>query len=507
MSLQILFSTSKSNEIRTAVIPFFNKGELGKGDWPVALGEFVRYALKVNSKYKGGVGEILDLVLPDAPGMDGIERVIVLGLGKADELTALKAEQAGGKLAVHVGASGVSSAALYVEEGAVSPSLKSEELAAALANGFKLRSYKFERYKSKPEDEDAKPSVFEDLQIIYAGADSARDVYAVLDSATEGAYTARDLVNTAPNELYPESYAQFIKDELKPLGVEVEVLDEKKMLKLGMGAIMAVGQGSEKPPRMVIMRWNGKKNDEAPLAFVGKGVTFDTGGISLKPGAGMGDMKMDMGGSAAVVGLMKSLALRKANANVVGVVGLAENMPSSRAYRPGDVITSYSGKTIEVLNTDAEGRLVLADCLTYVQRTYKPKFVINLATLTGAILVALGHEYCGTFANDDSLWAQMDNASTRTGEKVWRMPLDEAWTKMVKSDVADIQNIGKEGRNAGSCTAAAFLQHFIEEDVKWAHMDIAGTAWRKSDQATIPKFGTGYGVRLLNELVSYYYEG
>jgi leucyl aminopeptidase len=309
--------------------------------------------------------------------------------------------------------------------------------------------------------------------------------------------------------LYPEAYAKIIKDELKPLGVEVEVLDDKKMLKMGMGAIMAVGQGSDRLPRMVIMRWNGAggKSKEGPLAFVGKGVTFDTGGISLKPGAGMDEMKMDMGGSAAVVGLMKTLALRKAKVDVVAVVGLAENMPSARAYRPGDIITSYSGKTIEVLNTDAEGRLVLADCLTHVQKEYKPRFVIDLATLTGAIMVALGHEYCGTYVNKETLWKQMESASGRTGEKLWRMPLDPEWNKQVKSDVADLQNIGKIARLAGSCTAAAFLQSFVDEGVQWAHMDIAGTAWRKSDQPTIPKFGSGFGVSVLNDLVATYYEG
>ena len=280
------------------------------------------------------------------------------------------------------------------------------------------------------------------------------------------------------------------------------------MLKMGMGAIMAVGQGSDRLPRMVIMRWNGAggKSKDGPLGFVGKGVTFDTGGISLKPGANMDEMKMDMGGSAAVVGLMKTLAMRKAKADVVAVVGLAENMPSARAYRPGDIITSYSGKTIEVLNTDAEGRLVLADCLTHIQKEYSPRFVIDLATLTGAIMVALGHEYCGTYANKETLWKQMESASGRTGEKLWRMPLDPEWNKQVKSDVADLQNIGKIARLAGSCTAAAFLQSFIDEGRDWAHMDIAGTAWRKSDQPIVPKHGSGFGVSVLNDLVAAYYE-
>jgi len=278
------------------------------------------------------------------------------------------------------------------------------------------------------------------------------------------------------------------------------------MRKLGMGALLAVGQGSDNASRVVLMRWKGDKdNTESPLAFVGKGVTFDTGGISLKPGAGMEEMKMDMGGSAAVVGLMKSLALRKSKANVIGIVGLVENMPSARAYRPADIITSYSGKTIEVLNTDAEGRLVLADILSYVQDIYKPKLVIDLATLTGAILVALGHEYCGTYSTDDELWEQLNEAGKGTDEKLWRMPLAEVWKKDVGGTISDVQNMSKS-KGAGSCTAAGFLSHFIDDDMKWVHMDIAGTAWVKSDKDTVPKYGTGFGVRVLDRFVAENYE-
>ena len=284
------------------------------------------------------------------------------------------------------------------------------------------------------------------------------------------------------------------------------------MAKLGMEAILAVGKGSERQPRMVIMHWNGlygskTKDKDAPFALVGKGVTFDTGGISIKPGANMDEMKMDMGGSAAVVGTMKSLALRKAKANVVGIVGLAENMPSHNAYRPGDIIGSLSGKTIEVLNTDAEGRLVLADCLTHIQQKFKPRAIIDLATLTGAMMVALGQEYCGTFVNNDDLWKDMETASAQTGEKLWRMPLDEVWKEAMVSNVADLQNLGKTGRYGGACTAAGFLEHFIENDTPWAHMDIAGTAWRKTDQPTVPKYGSGFGVRVLNQLIAENYEG
>ena len=267
---------------------------------------------------------------------------------------------------------------------------------------------------------------------------------------------------------------------------------------------MAVGQGSARPPAMVVMSWIGdeKNKKEQPLAFVGKGVTFDTGGISLKPGNGMDEMKMDMGGSAAVVGLMKALAAQKIKKNVIGIVGLVENMPSSNAYRPGDIIGSYKGKHIEVLNTDAEGRLVLVDCLTYVQEKYDPVRVVDLATLTGAIMVALGYEYSGVFVNDDEMWAEMDQAGKVTGEKLWRMPLDESYRKQVESDVADVRNLGKKDRWGGACTAASFLEHFIDEGRSWAHMDIAGTAWDKADSALSPKGATGVGVRVLEEMVT-----
>jgi leucyl aminopeptidase len=465
-------------------------------------GGLVTFALSQSEKYKGANGEVLELI---APASSGISRIFILGLGRPDKLNPLAAESAGGKLTPYLKKAGISDAALIADEDKTYKTLKTNELAAHIAAGIKLRDYHFDRYKSK-KDEKKKERRFERLDVVSETAVGAKSVFEKLDIVIEGTFTARDLVNTAPNELYPESYAKIIAAEMKPLGVEVEIFDEKKMLKMGMGAIMAVGQGSERQPRMVIMRWNGNpKKKTVPIAFVGKGVTFDTGGISIKPAAGMDEMKMDMGGSAAVVGLMKTLAARNAKINVVGVVGLAENMPSGNAYRPGDILTSYAGKTIEVLNTDAEGRLVLADCLTYVQRTYKPATVIDLATLTGAILVALGHEYCGTFATNDDLWGQLEKSSAASGEKLWRMPLDPVWHKEVESNVADVQNTGK-GRNAGSCTAAEFLHHFIEEGTQWAHLDIAGTAWRTSDQPTVPKFGSGFGVRLLNTLVAEHYE-
>jgi leucyl aminopeptidase len=292
---------------------------------------------------------------------------------------------------------------------------------------------------------------------------------------------------------------------LAELGVVVEVLDEKKMKKLGMGALLGVGQGSVKPPRLVVMRWNGAPDDkEGPLAFVGKGVTFDTGGISLKPGPGMEEMKWDMAGAGAVIGLMAALAGRKAKANVVGVVGLVENMPDGNAQRPGDIVTSMSGQTIEILNTDAEGRLVLADALWYTQAQYKPRFMVNLATLTGAIIVSLGHEHAGLFSNNDELADRLLQAGKSTGEALWRMPLSPAYDKDIDCDAADMKNIGSAGK-AGSITAAQFLQRFVN-GLPWAHLDIAGTAWSKKDTATVPKGATGYGVRLLDRFVADFYE-
>ncbi|MCC6597819.1 MAG: leucyl aminopeptidase [Alphaproteobacteria bacterium] len=520
MTVTVTFKKSRSDKIRLAVFTMLEGENLGPA--AAALdkenGGIISGALAQSPKFKARNGEILELFLPGRGG--ATLRVMLLGLGRVEKLDSLRAETAGGRLFPALSKIGAAEASLVVEE---TKSLKDIDLgllAASLANGVCLRSYSFERYKSKKpalkasKKETPDPVVdFDKIEVVCSQSTPAKKTFERLDCVTRGVFTARDLVNTPPNDLYPESFAKFIKEELRPLGVEVEILDEKKMQKMGMGAILAVGMGSVRPPRMVIMRWpgaevpkTGKKNPAGPLAFVGKGVTFDTGGISLKPGAGMEEMKMDMGGAAAVVGLMKSLALRQSPACVVGVVGLAENMPSGNAYRPADILQSYAGKTIEVLNTDAEGRLVLADCLTYVQKTYAPRFVIDLATLTGAIMVALGHEYCGTFANDEALWGQLAAASAATGEKLWRMPLDEAWRKDMESPVADVQNLAKSGRLAGCCTAAGFLEHFIEEGLVWAHMDIAGTAWRKSDQPTVPKFGSGFGVRVLDRLVSDFYE-
>ncbi len=505
MTLDISFLNAPLKKSEGVVICFYDdkKPSATAKSFDNDLDGFVGHALEKLKGFTGKSGQSEIVMLPKGAGYD---YVILLGLGSGDDISKFEAEKIGGKLCAALEAKKIASVEIYADN-----ELENiEEISAYISSGMALRSYKFEQYKSdkkSSEDGKAKKTPLKSVVSILFESVKAKKVYDVQASINEGVFLARDLVNEPPNELYPDIYAQRIKAQLKPLGVEIEILDDKKMLKLGMGAIMAVGQGSDRPPRMVIMRYNGNKSSsDAPIAFVGKGVTFDTGGISLKPGAGMEDMKMDMGGSAAVVGLMKSLASRKAKVNVVGIVGLAENMPSARAYRPADIIKSYNGTTIEVLNTDAEGRLVLADALSYVQDVYKPELVVDLATLTGAILVALGHEYCGTFSTDDGLWDQMDKAGADTGEQLWRMPLDKVWKEQMDGSISDIQNMAKSKCGAGSCTAAGFLWNFIEDGVKWAHMDIAGTAWVKSDKDITPKYGTGFGVRVLDRFIADNYE-
>jgi leucyl aminopeptidase len=501
MTFTISFSKSQTKEADTIVIGVFEGGKLSEGAKELDKDSkgLIKANLKEHQSFEGKVGQRLSLAMK----VRSSSRVRVIGLGKEKDLTTLKAETIGGKLHDSLKASSAKKIDIYLD----GVGEENAEIAAHLMLGFRLKSYHFTKYKS-----DAKklaPKIAKVNGILSAHA-KAKKIYTELNQVADGVFLARDLVNEPPNELHPESYAKLIQKELKPLGVDVEVLNEKQMEKLGFKALLSVGQGSIRESRCVIMRWNGSGKKQTakkrtPIALVGKGVTFDTGGISLKPGAEMDLMKMDMGGSAAVVGTMKAIAKRKAKAAVVGIVGLVENMPSDRAYRPGDIIGSLAGKTIEVLNTDAEGRLVLADALTYVQQKYKPEVVIDLATLTGAIMVALGFEYCGAFANDDKLWDQLYEASQNTGEKFWRMPLDEAYRKEMESEVADLKNLGL-GRYGGACSAAGFLEHFIEDKTKWAHIDIAGTAWWKSDKATTPKGGTGFPVRALDDLIKNHYE-
>lgn len=454
---------------------------------------WIEQTLLKTPSFKGKEKELITIPLPENAGFS---HLILISLGKKDKIDDVFAQSCGGKLQKQLQALEAEQTTIYID----TSDINTPAFAANLAHGMDLSAYKFDKYKEK-KDEDT-TDLHLTATFILDEKDEAKKLYSRLESVADGVWLARDLVNEVPNVLYPQSYAELIKDQLSPLGVKVEILDEKKLDKLGMGAILAVGMGSARPPRMVIMQWNGAEDkSEKPLGFVGKGITFDTGGISIKPGASMDEMKSDMGGSAAVVGLMKALALQDVKKNVVGIVGLAENMPSDRAYRPGDIVKSYKGKHIEVLNTDAEGRLVLVDCLTYIQEKFDPVSLIDLATLTGAIMVALGLEYTGAFVNDDDLWAGLEKAAAETGEKTWRMPLDEIFRKDVESDIASVRNLAKTGRWGGACTAAAFLEHFIDEGRVWAHLDIAGSSLVKSNTDICVKGATGVGVRLLESYV------
>ncbi|PCJ41912.1 MAG: leucyl aminopeptidase [Alphaproteobacteria bacterium] len=447
--------------------------------------------------FDGKFGQSIDLVAP--AGLD-INRVLVMGLGDEADLDEVKSQKIGGKIMAKLIACGDESLSIAADA-PKKANISGAEFAANLALGIRLRRYRFDKYFTKQE-EAKNPSII-GVEIMCAAQTGAQNIFDDLDRVADGVSFARDLVTEPGNVVYPESYAEKIK-ELSDVGIDVEILAEDQMDELGMGALLGVGQGSACESHLVIMHWNGSENDdEPPVAFVGKGVTFDTGGISLKPGAGMEDMKFDMGGSAAVVGAMLALAGRNAKVNAIGVVGLVENMPSSTAQRPGDVVTSMSGQTIEVINTDAEGRLVLADALWYTQDRFQPKFIIDLATLTGAMMVALGHEYAGIFSNDDDLCENLAKAGAQVDELVWRMPIGKAYDKLIDSKIADMKNIG--GKYAGSITAAQFLQRFVN-DVPWVHIDIAGTAWKTEASDVADRGATGYGVRLLDQLVREFYE-
>ena len=452
-----------------------------------ATGGAISRALAV-AEFTGKKGQSATVLAPGA----GLTRVVAVGLGKLADLDSKTLENAAGTAAATLGREAVAAMA--------APGLSGAQAASA-ALGASLRRYRFDRYRTKEKAED-KPKLTK-LSVLTDDLAKARAAWVAGSAIADGVALARDLVSEPPNVLHPAEMAERCK-VLTALGVKVEILGPKEMLKLGFGSLMGVAQGSVAEARMVVMKWNGAGGKSKPLAFIGKGVTFDTGGISIKPAGGMEDMKFDMAGAAAVIGLMASLAGRKAKVDVVGLVGLVENMPSGNAQRPGDVVTSYSGQTIEVINTDAEGRLVLADVLWYCQQKFDPRFMIDLATLTGAIIVALGHEYSGFFANDDALSQQIHAAGNASGELAWRMPLNESYDKQIKSDIADMKNVG--GRPGGAITAAAFIQRFVNGKV-WAHMDIAGTAWAYSDQPTVPKGATGFGVRLLDRMVADNFEG
>jgi leucyl aminopeptidase len=430
-----------------------------------------------------------------------IERVLVIGLGKSEQRDSLDWPTLGGYTLGQLKAKRPASIILDIHEKTISAAN-----AAEFALGARLRAYRFDRYKTKKKDDDESSDDSHTLTLHVEAVDGFKKEYKIQEALGDGICLARDLVNEPPNVLHPESFAEQA-EILSKLGVIVEILDEKALKKIGMRMLLAVGQGSKRESRVAIMRWNGAAAETAPVAFIGKGVTCDTGGISIKPAQNMEDMKGDMAGAGCVVGLMHTLAARKAKVNAIGVIGLVENMPDGHAQRPGDIVTSLSGQTVEIINTDAEGRLVLGDILWYVQETYKPQFMINLATLTGAILVALAQEHAGLFSNNDDLAHKIAAAGDATKETVWRMPLSpvgEAYDKLIDSKNADMKNTG--GRYGGSVTAAQFLQRFVN-GVPWAHLDIAGTSMSSPKTEINHGWANGWGVRLLDALVRRDYEG
>ena len=455
------------------------------------LGGALRRAVKA-AGFSGKSGSVLELVGPQGTAAS---RILLAGLGKSGDVTAASLEKAGGELVGRIEKANEGSLSIILD-GISAPKITAGEAAARVAFGARLRAYRFNKYKTKKND-DGKKTELKSVTVMSRAVAAARKEYGTFSKVADGMALARDLVNEPPNVLFPGEFAKRAK-ALSKLGVKVEVLGEAQMKKLGMGSLLGVGYGSQHESKLVVMRWMGGKQGDKPVAFVGKGVCFDTGGISLKPGAGMEDMKGDMGGAACVTGLMQTLAARKAK-----VIGLVENMPDGKAQRPGDIVKSVSGQTIEIINTDAEGRLVLADALWYTQNRFKPKFMIDLATLTGAIMIALGKEYAGLFSNDDKLSKQLADAGDAEGEKVWRMPMGPAYDKMIDSRFADMKNVG--GRDGGSITAAQFLQRFVNK-LPWAHLDIAGTAMASPQTATNQSWGSGWGVRLLNRLVADHYE-
>ena len=453
-----------------------------------------------SGRFRGKQGTSATIVAPHGVALDA---VLLVGLGQPGRIDGRQLRALGGMVVRRMNAAGAKTGAIAVDAVEDAP-MAPPAMAAEIAFGARLGSYSFDKYHTKKKDEDKKK--LGELAVMLGEPAAAEQAFVANDGLGDGVFAARDMVSEPGNVKYPKSITEDI-EALAADGVEVELFDREKMASLGMGSLLGVAQGSENEPYLAIMRWNGAPEGvgQKPVAFVGKGVTFDTGGISIKSGPGMEEMKYDMAGAAAVIGLMKCLAGREARVNVVGVVALVENMPDGKAQRPGDVVTSMSGQTIEVINTDAEGRLVLADALWYTQETFKPQFMVDLATLTGAVIISLGTYQAGLFSNDDELSERLIAAGKESGEEVWRLPLGERYDKDIDSAIADMKNVGK-GREAGSVAGAVFLQRFVN-GVPWAHLDIAGMAWMKrDDDPTVPKGATGYGVRLLDQLVRAHYE-
>ena len=489
--MNINFTKSANGGSSILFVPIYHKKVLSKA--AEALNE--KYSGTItrslqNTEFKGEKGNTLYL-----PSI----KTVLFGVGTLEENKPLDFIEIGAHLVACTFGQNIAEATLFVDE-LDTETLSNADIASKILTGMMLRNYEFIKYKTKLKDANKHPLT--DITVVCQAPENAQTSFKIERNLAENVCYARDLMNEPSNVLDPLTFATDLK-KLSKLGIKVTVLGEKEMKKLSMNALLGVGQGSIKESFLVIMEWQGSSKKDAPLAFVGKGVTFDTGGISIKPSAKMEEMKMDMGGAAAVAGLMKTLAQRKAKVNVVGVVGLAENMPGGNAQRPGDIVKSYSGQTIEILNTDAEGRLILADALWYTQEKFKPKFMIDLATLTGAMVVALGTKFAGLFSNDDELTAQLRRSGDATGEHVWPLPIDDRYDKDIDTPNADVRNTGMNG--AGSITAAKFLQRFTNK-TPWVHLDIAGVASNDEHHVLAGRHPRGFGVMLLDHFIREHYE-
>ena len=479
--MQIRFAATRPSGDFVLVLPATGVNVAAAGSEQASIAAVLK-----RHRFEGEAGSSVEL----SGGTESATRTLVVGLGR--DLDGKAAEQLGGTTVARLLTSGEREAVIDL-----SGTPLDADATARVALAVVLRAWRYDRYRTRMKDKQ-KPTL-ETVTIVGAADGAERrwtERYAPL---TEGVALTRELVTEPPNIIYPESFVERCRAPMEAAGLKLRVLDRPAMEKLGMGALLGVSLGSRREPQLLVIEWNGGDAGGKPLAFVGKGVTFDTGGISIKPAAGMESMKWDMGGAGAVAGAMLAIAGRKAKANIVGICGLVENMPDGNAMRPSDVVTTMSGQTVEVINTDAEGRLVLCDALTWVQKEYQPTAIVDLATLTGAMVVTFGHEFAGFFTNDDKLAARLNAASEATGDKLWRQPLAEAYDRLIDSPIADMKNVGP--REAGSITAAQFLQRFVNEGQPWAHLDIAGMAWSDKPKPTYDKGATGYGVRLLDELV------
>jgi leucyl aminopeptidase len=489
--MQIEFADSRPDGDFALVLP--SAGSKRPGAETLGDNKVKADAVLKRQRFDGDSGSVAELFIDE----DGTSRrLLVVGVGSETE-PAKAAEKLGGTAAARLLTSGETHAVVDL-----SGLDYDADAAARVGLAAALRAWRYDRYRTTLKDKQ-KPTL-RTVTVVGGGKGAAERWRNRWQPVCEGVDLTRGLVTEPANIIYPESFVERCR-ELTKLGIEMEVLNGEQMKKLGMGALLGVAQGSVRDPRLLVLRWNGGAEGTAPVAFVGKGVTFDTGGISIKPAQGMEAMKWDMGGAGAVVGAFKALALRKAKANVIGICALVENMPSGNAQRPGDVVTTMSGQTVEVINTDAEGRLVLADAIAYVQRNYNPATIIDLATLTGAIIVSLGNEFGGLFTPDDELAGKLLEAAKESGDKLWRMPLGEPFDRLIDSPIADVKNVGP--REGASVTAAQFIKRFVDKDVEWAHLDIAGMVWADKAGSTYAKGATGYGVRLIDQFVADNLEG